>query len=285
MKLNDIHIRDPFILNDEGVYYLYGTRGPTCWGEQDGIDGYVSEDLENWEGPFEVFHRPEGFWGDRCYWAPEVHVYKGAYYMFATFANSVINKKGTMILRADRPLGPYQIHSEGKITPEEWNCLDGTLYISKTGVLYMVFCHEWLDLVDGEMCYVQLSEDLKRAVSAPVTMFKASYAKPWVRPEPKMKTGDFFITDGPFMYRKKDGGLLMLWASYGEKGYAEALARSDSGEIDGNWTIDPQPLFDSDGGHGMIFADREGKEYLVLHQPNDTPNERPVLLACDLDQY
>ena len=26
MKLEDINIRDPFVLNDGGVYYLYGTR-------------------------------------------------------------------------------------------------------------------------------------------------------------------------------------------------------------------------------------------------------------------
>ena len=52
MKLKDIHIRDPFILNENGTYYLYGTRGKTCWVEQDGIDGYVSNDLENWDGPY-----------------------------------------------------------------------------------------------------------------------------------------------------------------------------------------------------------------------------------------
>ncbi|MDO5108409.1 MAG: hypothetical protein Q4D59_00620, partial [Erysipelotrichaceae bacterium] len=62
----------------------------------------------------------------------------------------------------------------------------------------------------------------------------------------------------------------------------EAIARSDNGEIDGRWTIDEKPLFDHDGGHGMIFTDENGKEYLVLHQPNDTPNERPVLIECDL---
>lgn len=283
MKLKDIHIRDPFILNENGTYYLYGTRGPTCWGEQDGIDGYTSQDLENWEGPFEVFHKPEGFRADRCYWAPEVHVYKGAYYMFATFDNSVIRKKGTMILKADTPLGPYQIHSEGKATPENWNCLDGTFYISKDGRPYMIFCHEWRDLVDGDMCYVELSEDLKRAVSEPVKVFSATDAEPWVRPEPNIKPGNFYITDGPFMYRKKNGELLMLWASFGENGYVEALARSDNGEIDGKWTIDPVPLFDQDGGHGMIFADQEGKEYLVLHQPNNHPNERPVLIPLDLN--
>ena len=26
MKLEDINIRDPFVLNDGGIYYLYGTR-------------------------------------------------------------------------------------------------------------------------------------------------------------------------------------------------------------------------------------------------------------------
>ena len=48
MKLTDIHIRDPFVLLHEDKYYLYGTRGATCWGEADGFDVYVSEDLENW---------------------------------------------------------------------------------------------------------------------------------------------------------------------------------------------------------------------------------------------
>ena len=32
MKLADINIRDPFVLLHEGKYYLYGTRGATCWG-------------------------------------------------------------------------------------------------------------------------------------------------------------------------------------------------------------------------------------------------------------
>ena len=285
MKLQEIHIRDPFILFENKTYYLYGTRGKTCWGEQDGIDGYISKDLENWDGPFEVFHKPEGFWADRCYWAPEVHVYNHSYYMFATFNNSLINKKGVLILQADKPLGPYHLHSEGKITPDQWNCLDGTFYLSQDKKPYMIFCHEWLDLVDGEMCYVQLSEDLKTAVSEPVRMVSASEAKPWVRSVHMEETGSSYVTDGPFMYRKTDGELLMLWASYGENGYVEAIARSDNGEIDGHWTIDPKPLFDHDGGHGMIFADEKGKEYLVLHQPNDTPNERPVLIPCDLNLF
>ena len=60
MKTEQINVRDPYVLLHGGTYYLYGTRSATCWGEADGFDCYTSSDLEHWEGPFEVFHRPEG---------------------------------------------------------------------------------------------------------------------------------------------------------------------------------------------------------------------------------
>ena len=50
MKLNDINIRDPYIIKAEGKYYMYGTRSATTWSYGDGFDCYISEDLENWEG-------------------------------------------------------------------------------------------------------------------------------------------------------------------------------------------------------------------------------------------
>ena len=75
MKRTDINIRDPFVLVKDGKYYMYGSRGETVWGLADGFDVYVSKDLEEFDGPYEVFRRPEGFWADRHYWAPEVHEY------------------------------------------------------------------------------------------------------------------------------------------------------------------------------------------------------------------
>lgn len=35
-KTSEINIRDPFVLPWDGKYYLYGTRGETCWGLADG---------------------------------------------------------------------------------------------------------------------------------------------------------------------------------------------------------------------------------------------------------
>jgi arabinan endo-1,5-alpha-L-arabinosidase len=74
MKSKEINIRDPYILPYDGKYYLYGTRSETAFvGQAYGFDVYVSDDLKNWEGPFEVFPRPEGFWSEKSYWAPEVY--------------------------------------------------------------------------------------------------------------------------------------------------------------------------------------------------------------------
>ena len=71
MNTTDIVIRDPFILADGGRYYLYGTRSETAWGHGDGFDVYESSDLEDWTGPKEIFHRPDDFWADKEFWAPE----------------------------------------------------------------------------------------------------------------------------------------------------------------------------------------------------------------------
>lgn len=143
MLRNEINIRDPFVLVENGKYYLYGTRGATCWGKADGFDVYVSEDLVHWEGPHVCFHNDGTFWADRNYWAPEVHPWQGKYYMFASFKNEAL-PRGTAILCADTPMGPFRPHSQSRVTPPDWECLDGTFYASKDGKPYMVFCHEWV---------------------------------------------------------------------------------------------------------------------------------------------
>ena len=129
----DINVRDPFVLVHEGQYYLYGTRGPTCWGPADGFDVYTSRDLSTWEGPFVCFHNDGTFWADRNYWAPEVHPWQGMFYMFASFKSDA-RRRGTAILRSASPLGPFEPWSDGPVTPADWECLDGTFHVSSQGV-------------------------------------------------------------------------------------------------------------------------------------------------------
>lgn len=270
MKNTEINIRDPFVLYEDGKYYMYGSRGEETWGICTGLDVYVSDDLENWSEPYEVFTKPENFWSDRNFWAPEVHKYEGAYYMFVSFF-AKDKMRGTQILKADSPMGPFKLHSDGPVTPSDWMCLDGTLYIEK-GVPYMVFCHEWTQVKDGEMCVIELSKDLKKAVGEPKMLFKAS-SLPNVA---AVNNGAGYVTDGPFMYTTKSGRLLMIWSSFTADGYCEAISYSDNGSILGNWTHEEKLLFSKDGGHGMLFYDKNGNLKFPYHQPNNPKGaERP----------
>ena len=73
----------------------------------------------------------------------------------------------------------------------------------------------------------------------------------------------------------------MLWSSFGARGYAMGLARSESGKITGPWVQLEQPLWQEDGGHGMIFRAFDGQLYMTLHQPNQTPLERARLIKVE----
>ena len=90
---------------------------------------------------------------------PEVYAHQGAFYMFASFKHPSVCR-GTAILRAESPLGPFRPHSAGCVTPKDWECLDGTLCISREGKPFMVFCHEWVQAGGGEVCAIALTDDL-----------------------------------------------------------------------------------------------------------------------------
>ena len=279
MRTDEINIRDPFVLTEGDTFYLYGTRGATCWGEATGFDVYRGHDLENWEGPFACFENDGTFWADRNYWAPEVHRRRGQYYMFASF-KSESRHRGTAILRADSPMGPFQPWSDGPVTPGEWECLDGTYYEDGNGDPWMVFCHEWVQAGDGEIHALRLTEDLKRAKGEPVLMFRASEAE-WSRPVHHSSGMNGYVTDGPFLWRDEKGRLLCLWSSFSDDGYTQGLAAADNGRIDGHFSQLP-PLFRGNGGHGMLFRDQAGRVMLTLHQPNTHLMERPRFIPIEL---
>jgi beta-xylosidase len=200
--------------------------------------------------------------------------------MFATFlrkerAGGEKGRRGTAVLRSAGIMGPFEPWSEGPVTPSDWECLDGTLYIDKAGTPWMVFCHEWQQVEDGQICIMRLTDDLREAASEPALLFRASSAL-WSSPLKNRGQGKY-VTDGPFVYTAKDGSLILLWSSFGEDGsYRIGAAYSDT--IEGPWTQETEPLYKADGGHGMVFKAFDGKLYLSIHTPNKTPNERPIFV-------
>jgi len=282
LRTDEIRIRDPFIVPHAptGAYWMFGTTSAVWGGKAVGFDAYRSADLQNWDEPVPAFRPAPEFWADTQFWAPEVHAWRGAWYMFASF-KAEGRYRGTQILKAAEPQGPYEPISDGPATPPDWECLDGTFYVDPDGAAWMVFCHEWFQIHNGSVCAVPLTADLTAAAGRPVYLFSASEAA-WAEAfQPEGRPFPCYITDGPFLHRAANGHLLMLWSSRGAAGYTTGVARSESGAISGPWTQDASPLFADDGGHAMIFTTFDGRIMLSLHCPNASPDERPVFLPIE----
>jgi hypothetical protein len=294
-NISEIQMRDPFMVRDGEDWYLFGSTDKDIWRSAGvGFDLYRARGRAeggdcpaNFEGPFPAFRPPAGFWSEKNFWAPEVHPYRGAWYMFATFKPRE-GRRGTAILKSEKIGGPYLPWSRGPVTPPEWECLDGTFHTDAEGRPWMVFCHEWVQVGDGEICLMPLTEDLRAAAGKPELLFRASGA-PWAHPlqgrDPGRYpvSGPYYVTDGPNLYRAKNGRLLMVWSSFGPSGeYCIGAASSESGTVKGPWKQSETALYGADGGHGMIFSTggdgAEGRIFLTVHSPNKTPLERPVFV-------
>lgn len=293
--LDSLTISDPFILADDatGMYYLTGSGG-NLW---------KSADLKTWEGPYNYIGIDTTSWigSQPMVWAPELHKYKDRYYCIATFTNTQlivdtvpgrydVQRRSPHILVSDKPEGPYYPISNSPYLPEKWSTLDGTIWV-EDGKPYLVFCHDWMQVVDGVIKYIELAPDLSASVGEPVTMFKASDA-PWpreMRSIGELTYGmslDGYVTDGPFLFRTGSNRLGMLWSSWSDNRYAQGVAYSVSGKLCGPWIQADKPLNPDNSGHAMLFRTFDGKIIIVMHsQSLDTENpgpRKPVLFEADL---
>jgi arabinan endo-1,5-alpha-L-arabinosidase len=273
IKLADIRMRDVCILPDEAskIYYMIGPGFRS-------VRAYTSTDLVNWQGPQTIFRPPDDIWGDIRVigiWAPELHAYKGKYYLFLTFDTR--NKfpeqwpnwrprvtRGSQILLSDSPTGPFKPFQNHSTLPTDMMTLDGTLWV-EDGKPCIVYCHEWVQICNGTIEYMDLKEDLSETIGEPKLLFRGSDG-PWAIIS---ATEGCFVTDGPYLYTSKSGKLMMIWSGFGAGGYTVGLAVSDSGKLTGPWQQQDEPLYKDDGGHGMLFTTFDGKLMMVLHSPNN----------------
>ena len=289
-NVRNLRVRDICILPDRerNLYYGYYSF-PHNDAADCALECRTSKDLIWWSEPVKVFTADKDFWGPFDMWAPEGHFYKGKYYVVSSF-RSAGGYRGCQFLVSDDPLGPFRPIVNKPATPEGWHCLDGTLYVDRKGCPWMVFCHEWTQVQDGQICAIRMKEDLSDSIGDPMILFRASEA-PWkftkncythgeyTMPQPKL--GWARVTDGPYLLRMEDGRLLMTWTSYSDTAYTAGCAYSESGEIEGPWIQEPEPLFSQDGGHAMFFRRFDGRLMMALHAPNILEKERMLLFEME----
>ena len=282
IRTNIEFLRDPFILLHDGVYYAYGTDvtsgdwNATVWACYKNTSGRLDGEWTRIQKPLYV--DPE--FAVKNHWAPEVHEYKGSFYMFATYYSSQTEHKGCAVLKSDSPEGPFEEISNGHVTPPDIDAIDGTLYVDADGQPWMIYVWEWSCTDDGvgKMAAAKLSDDLTCFISEPAVLFRAD--------EPSWAAAP--VTDGCFMYETETHELLMLWSNMCADGYCVGVAKSSGGTVTGKWEHFDELLFSKqttgeyDGGHGMIFKALDGKKYLTVHSPNtqnEETGERVVIIS------
>lgn len=275
--------------------------------EGTGVLAWWSPDLVTWGSPSVVFTVPQDCWADpdAAPWAPEVHAWGDRYVLTTTLhapgdrlpavrqrgtlvslasqgADSDVfapARRGTVLAVADDPRGPFTLLDLARPhTPWDFMALDGTLVRDEHGAPWLVYAHEWVQVLDGTMEAVPLTEELDVA-GPPVHLFRASEAA-WFREiVPSTQALAPYVTDGPQLRRLPGGALAMIWASYrpsaevatGE--YVETQAISRSGALRGPWE-QGEVLVDGNAGHGMLLHTHDGELVLVLHRGMNTPRVR-----------
>lgn len=284
----DFRIRDPFVMPKDGLYYLYESRP---WSGGRGVNVSTSRDLETWTPKVPAMVLPDDV-DPIAIWAPEVHEFDGAFYLLTTltfkpdpahpippmvekgFSGGTYQPRGVWVFRSESPRGPFVPVKIGSVTPADWMCLDGTLWI-ENGKPWMVFCHEWCQVGNGRMMAAPLTDDLSALAAEPVELFRAASVP-----------GCGAITDGPFLRRNDLGKLVMTWSNFfrGADGkgddYCVLETESTTGSVRGPWTLS-RILYPNDGGHGMAFRTFEGQLLFTLHKPNGSPHERMKLFELN----
>ncbi len=280
LKRKDIRVRDPYIVLHEDTYYLYATSGDTT------LSFYESADLENWQEGGVCFEIPENFWAVKDVWAAEVHFYREKFYLFVSLLGRD-GLRGTQVAVADTPKGPFVPIANGPVTPKTQSCIDATLFV-QDGVPYVFYSHDWPDCYDaqkdayvGEICAVQVTEDLTAMVGEPWRIYRSdespvSAAAPahleW-EGKPVVRYG----SDAPFVQKLSDGKLLLTWSPYLDGNYVVLGVVNESGNVRGEWKHLQEPIFDQNGGHAMFFTDTSGKKCMCLHAPERYDLERATL--------
>lgn len=296
-------LHDPFIVADKASqrYFLYtsNSSGGACGTgvSASGTMAYQSEDLIHWSKPTVVYRVPST--GTRWNantgpWAPEVHAYRGKYYLITTLHNnSVVTQpvnmdddferyvqstmRASIIAVSDTATGPFvDLSPESPVTPREFMTLDGSLYVDPSGQPYLVYAHEWWQKQDGTIEAIPLTDDLVAAEGDPFLMWRASEIPFWADP---FYGGRFsplenkalskaqmpgYVTDGAQVVTTPNGSLLSMWTTYRDARYIVGQAISRTGSMHGPWEQLPE-LDYADSGHSMVFTDFTGQLLMVQH--------------------
>lgn len=261
IRTNITGIGDPFVLLDGGKYYLYATSAP------DGFKCYSSDDLFAWKD--EGYCYKDSAWGEKCFWAPEVYLYKGKYYLLYTARWSKNHSLRTGLAVADSPKGPFKDIMDGPLFDMGYATIDATfLFDGDENYLYFVRdCSE--NVIDGvhtSVIYgVRVDESLTRFIGEPRVI--SAPTEKWER----TVNPEWCWNEGPAVLKRNGRYYLNFSVNcFDNRNYCVACSEaSDPLGPFVKYKDNPILKYSEDDfsgpGHNCFFTTKDGSLYTAFH--------------------
>ncbi|MBP9987959.1 MAG: glycoside hydrolase family 43 protein [Ruminococcus sp.] len=192
---------DPYILKDNGTYYLYATTDAGS-----GFRVSSSTDLVNWRS-LGFCARKGDIYGNDMFWAPEVYKHQGKYYLLYSTDEHIA------LAVADSPAGPFVKTKDGYLLEDK--CIDGHFMFDDDGTIYLYMAY-W-GKTGEEIWGCKMAADLSGIVRDTLTQLTSC------------KYNEGGVNEGPYML-KYQGEYYLTYSvnGYTDHNYSVKLAVSDS---------------------------------------------------------
>lgn len=299
--------RDPYIIKDGDWWYLTGTMYPHFEGDQGsserskGVPLYKTKDFEHWEFVDYILPRPaesEGKWYQCYFWAPEIFLHNGRYYLTVNCstvghfepATGGENLQAVCIAVADSIEGPYTVITEEK--PYVYQN-DAHLFKDDDGRVYLFY---------GGISCVEIDLDTGKPVGDAVQVIQPVKNSTAWNAE---RSGVGF--EGA--YAMKRNGTYYLFYSTWARGYEIGIAEGNgSAPLTTPWRLHENPFYGAmnpnhceiygatyepgyyaydyyEAGHNSVFLGPDGCDWIAAHVFVGGYNAAEVKLVIDKLYY
>lgn len=309
-----VQFGDPYVLQDNGIYYMYGTGG----GAKNGFAAYSSPDLVSWKPLGQVYYSNTYSWGIGDFWAPEVYKANGKYYMFfsAQWKENPTNELENFkigIAVADKPDGPFRDFSEKPLFDPGYAIIDANVFFDNNGRTYLYYsrcCYKhpveseiatlarskgWFTEIEESWVYgIEIKPDFSGVIGKPVLLLRppvslADKQAEWESRSVTSKEVNRRWTEGSVTFKKGNTYFIMYSANhFAGQNYAVGYATSKS-PLGPFTKAANNPVLQKNTarggtvtgtGHNSITYSPDGKEmFCVYHgRTNATGDERVVFI-------
>lgn len=260
-------LADPFVLEDDGWYYIYGTQA------EDGIVVYRSRDMLSWSdrcgnAANNLALHSDDVWGEKWFWAPEVYRVGDKYVMTYSAEEHICYAE------SDSPCGPFVQSEKRPYLPDEKG-IDSSFFFDDDGQAYIF----WVRFTHGNVIWVaKLSDNLqeieldtaRRLIDAKEGTWEQVYGRVAEGPAVVKHKGKYYLTYSCNDFRSQD--------------YAVGVAVADSlmGEYrryEGNPILHRHAGYFGTGHHTLLPTKRGLHIVFHAHNSSEEVSPRQTLIA------